>query len=173
MKLRLLFVLVSIFLFAGFSSAQRTVTNADLNRYKDQRVRAESDLRENYARLGFPSPEELERRDQERAKARQDLALKIRDQELEEARLRLQYQMAAAAARPQTLVVQTGSGYDAGSIIYGGGYGYGLGGFGYGNRYPRGFRPVQQTGYFAGGQFWSAPTPVRQRPVPFIGVRRR
>ncbi len=172
MKLRLLFVLVSIFLFAGLSSAQRTVTNADLDKYKDKRVRAESDLRENYARLGFPSPDELERREAERAKIREDLANRLRQQDLEDARLLMQYQMAAAAARPQTIVVQTtDSGYQDGFVQYGG---FGYSGYGYGNRNRRGFWPVQQqSGYFAGGQYWPTPSVVPQRPVPFIGVRRR
>ena len=171
MKLRLFFVLVSIFLFAGLVSAQRTVTNADLDKYKDQRVRAESDLRENYARLGFPSPEELDRREAERAKVREDLANRLRQQEVEEARLLMQYQMAAAAAQPRTIVVQTGNGYDDGFVNYGG---FGYGGYGFGNRNRGGFRPVQQqSGYYAGGQFWPTPTVMPQRPVPFIGGGRR
>jgi hypothetical protein len=136
-------------------------------------VRAESDLKQNYARLGFPSPEELERREAERAKAREELAYKLHQQELEEARLLLQYQAAAAAARPQTIVVQTGAGVSDGFIQYGG-YNYGGYGYGYGYRHPRVFRQFpQQTGYVAGGQFWPTGTVMPQRPVPFIGVRRR
>ena len=171
MKLRLLFVLVSIFLFAGLGSAQRTVTNSDLDKYKERRVSAETDLRQNYARLGFPSPEELERRDAERTKAREELAYKLRQQEIEEARLLLQYQMAEAASRPQTIVVETGGGsYDSGLVQYGG---YGYGGYGFRDRYRRGYGIGQPSGYFAGGQFWPTPTVVRQRPVPFLGGRRR
>jgi hypothetical protein len=132
-------------------------------------VSAETDLRQNYARLGFPSPEELDRRDAERAKAREELAYKLRQQEIEEARLLLQYQMAAAAAQPRTIVVQTGNGYDGGFVQYGG---YGYEGYRYGDHFRRGYRP-QPTGYFAGGQFWPGPTIVPQRPVPFIGGRRR
>ena len=40
-------------------SQTRTITNADLEKYKQKRLAAEKELRENYRELGFPSPEEL------------------------------------------------------------------------------------------------------------------
>ena len=62
MKKRLLFVLCSIFVAANLTAAQtKTVTNSDLEKYRQKRLQAERDYRENYAKLGFPSPEELER----------------------------------------------------------------------------------------------------------------
>lgn len=49
-------------MFAGVSVyAQRTITNADLEPYKQQRLSAERDYRVNYEKMGFPSPEELKR----------------------------------------------------------------------------------------------------------------
>ena len=64
MKRKVLFILCSIFITVSFASAQsakRTVTNTDLEKFKQKRLNAERDLRENYEKLGFPSPEELEK----------------------------------------------------------------------------------------------------------------
>ena len=64
MKKRLVFVLCSIFIAVGFVSAQtarRTVTNADLEKFRQKRLAAEQNYRDNYERLGFPSPEELQK----------------------------------------------------------------------------------------------------------------
>lgn len=163
MKLKLRFALVSIFVFCGLLTAQRTVTNADLERYKDQRVRAEDDLRVNYLRLGFPSPEELERREAERDRVRHDLALQIRRNELEEARVLNEWRLAMAAAyanRPQTIVVENGGYYGGGFLQAGFRPGYWPG-------RPRGFQP---TGYYAGGQFWPTGNQTPMRPM--FGGRR-
>lgn len=167
MKLRPLFVLVSIFVFAGVAAAQRTVTNADLARYKEQRVRAEADLRQNYMRLGFPSPEELARREGERDRVRDELAARLRQQNIEEARLLAEYRMAIAqanASRPHTVIIDAG-GYSDGTFLQLGGYGWGRG---------FRFRPARQflpSGYFAGGQLWPTGT---QTPVqPILSGRRR
>ena len=172
MKTRLLFVLVSLVVFGVSAFAQRSVTNADLERYRDQRVRAENDLRYNYARLGFPSPEELERREMERDRMRNELAARLHDQEVEEQRLIMQYRMAMAASRPQTIVIQSGEDYGDGFLQVGGYYG-GYGSFGNGWNYrPRRGGAVQQQGYFGGGQFW--PTGPRTFSAPiFQGGRRR
>ncbi|HEY2847091.1 MAG TPA: hypothetical protein VGI80_04685, partial [Pyrinomonadaceae bacterium] len=60
MTQRLFFVLclVSLTAVAGFAQARRTVTNADLEGYRQARLDAERQLREEYSRLGFASPEE-------------------------------------------------------------------------------------------------------------------
>jgi hypothetical protein len=169
MKRRSLFVLVSIFVLAGFAWAQkRTVTNADLDKYKDQRVRAETDLRENYEKLGFPSPDELARREAETVKLRNELAAKLRQEAIDQERIDAQYRTAVAAAyaaQPRQIVVQ--GGYDDYGFLSYGGYGFG-GGFGQAGRFPRVIRG-QQTGYYAGGQFWPTPVSVPQRPVPWPG----
>ena len=39
----------------------RTVTNSTLQKFQEKRLAAERDYRDNYARMGFPSPEELDR----------------------------------------------------------------------------------------------------------------
>ena len=70
MKERILLVLSLILTVAGFVSAQtparKTVTNADLEKFRQKRLQAEADYRANYKRLGMPSPEELEQREAER-----------------------------------------------------------------------------------------------------------
>lgn len=65
MKLLLGFGFFCILFGAKVVSAQnKTVTNADLERFREQRLKAEREYRENYLRLGMPSPEELEERRQ-------------------------------------------------------------------------------------------------------------
>lgn len=68
--------------FAANGFAQtRTVTNADLEKFREKRLRAEQDLRENYEALGFPSPEELERREAESRRERAALDRRLREEE--------------------------------------------------------------------------------------------
>lgn len=71
MKERILPFLSLILVFSGFVFAQqratgRTVTNADLEKFRQKRLQAERDYRENYEKRGMPSPAELERREAER-----------------------------------------------------------------------------------------------------------
>ena len=49
------------FSFSAFAQT-KTVTNTDLEKFRQKRLQAEREYRENYERLGFPSPEELERK---------------------------------------------------------------------------------------------------------------
>ena len=44
----------------------KTVTNADLERFRVPRVESEKKLREDYAKMGFPSPAEIEKLNAER-----------------------------------------------------------------------------------------------------------
>jgi hypothetical protein len=63
MKKRILLMLSLIFSIALTALAQtKTVTNSDLEKFREKRLAAEKDYRENYAKLGFPSPQELARR---------------------------------------------------------------------------------------------------------------
>ena len=65
-------IAVGFVLSAAFAVGAQTkkVTNADLEKYRTERLKAEKDLRENYAKLGFPSPEELAKQQAEDEKAR-------------------------------------------------------------------------------------------------------
>ncbi len=65
MKNKLWLALGLIFVVSNIASAQtakKTVTNADLEKFKQKRVEAEADYRAKYRELGMPSPEELEQR---------------------------------------------------------------------------------------------------------------
>lgn len=55
-----------ILVLSGISLAQtKTVTNADLDKFKQKRLQSEADYRAKYKELGMPSPEELEQRNAE------------------------------------------------------------------------------------------------------------
>lgn len=146
-----------VVLFAAHvcSAQVRSVTNLDLEKYRAERVRAETDLRENYAKLGFPSPEVRERREAESAKAKAELAATLRTLRIEEERI----EAGREAARREssyfhTQIVQQESQYPDYFWQYSIPFGWQL------RR-----RPVyQQPGYFAGGQFW--PTGPAVRPAP-------
>lgn len=119
MKQRLLFILsVSLFLAASAASQTRQITNADLEKYRVSRVQAEEDLRQNYSKLGFPSPEELDRQNAESTRQREELSARLRRERLEREQLEAERQRAAASAA-QPIFVPNGN--DAG--IY---YGFGL-----------------------------------------------
>ena len=61
MKVKILFLLCFSILAVFPAMAQtRSVTNADLEKFRQKRMKAEKDYRENYAKMGFPSPEELD-----------------------------------------------------------------------------------------------------------------
>ena len=140
----------------GYAQAP-TITNSDLDKYRSQRIKAETDLRENYDRLGFPSPEERARRDAESAKASAELSAKLRAERIE--RERVDAARMAQSQPPPIQIVQTGGGQE---FYWHNGYW----------RFPRYSRRVHgQTGYFAGGAFW--PTGNRTRPRPlFVQVRK-
>ncbi len=55
-------------LTAAFSvfTQTKTVTNSDLEKFRVQRVESEKKLREDYAKMGFPSPEEIEKQNAQR-----------------------------------------------------------------------------------------------------------
>ena len=100
MRKRILFVLVFSFVTTVSIAAQtRTVTNDDLEKFRQKRLAAERDLRENYERLGFPSPEELERQIEQSRAERAELAERIRAETLERERLNIERQRAANEAR--------------------------------------------------------------------------
>lgn len=72
-------VLFLIFLASFAVGAQtRTVTNAELEKYRVERLKAEEEYRKNYARLGKPSPEEIERINDQRRRETNELAEQLR-----------------------------------------------------------------------------------------------
>ena len=114
-----------------------TVTNFDLDKYRNQRLAAEREYRENYRRMGFPSPEELDRQRDADLAARVDISTKLRAARLEEERLALETRRVemeefrtAAEIDAMQQPVQTET-YNYGNPGYGGYYGGGYGVYGY------------------------------------------
>lgn len=169
MTQKLLFVLCFMTTMVAICSAQaQTVTNFDLEKYRQDRIKAETDLRVNYARLGFPSPEEMALRNAQSAKEAEELSARLQKEELTRERLEIERTAAERRAAqyyyqaPQQPQILPGY-YDAGYTYY------------WWNgrriRIPRLNLPYQQPGYFAGGQFW--PTGARTQPQPLIRINPR
>ncbi|MBK8303608.1 MAG: hypothetical protein IPK98_09500 [Chloracidobacterium sp.] len=166
MKIRVLFLVFIIITATGAAFAQsKTVTNDDLSKYKQERVKAEAELRNNYVKLGFPSPEERERRNAESAKESVELSARLRNERLERERIEAQN---AATAQYNAVLLRAKQQQSA-PEYYTPSY---FGGFYYGGRRPRptGRVGYQQPGYFAGGQFW--PTGPATKPRPLFKVTR-
>ncbi len=107
MKKRLWFILVFSLIAIGSASAQtRTVTNGDLEKYRQKRITAERDLRENYERLGFPSPAELERQIEQNRVERSELAARLRAENLEREKFNLERQRAETEANSSNFQIQ-------------------------------------------------------------------
>jgi len=84
MKRQALFVLGLVFAFSAVAFAQtKTVTNADLDKFKQKRLQAEKELRENYRELGFPSPDELQKQIEESKKELFALSDRLRAERIE------------------------------------------------------------------------------------------
>ena len=161
------FVLASVI---SLAAQTKSVTNADLEKYRQARLTAEREYRDNYEKLGMPSPEELDRRREQSLIETEKLSAKLRDEQLERDRLDAQRQQYESYnASPQVIYEQPY--YDSGYFwSWGLGYGGRLGnrggiGSGIGDRKPW-LRPTpyRQPGYFAGGQFW--PTGSRTPSLP-------
>lgn len=161
MKKRLLFILCLFSLASGAVIGQtKTVTNQDLEKFRQKRLQAERDYRENYAALGFPSPEELKRQREQDRKELSELAEQLRQENLEREKLRseaefrqeqLEILQNNSASRSYNQDAYNGGGYYSGG--YSGSYsGYAFPGYAYSNRYfnngfgRRGFG--RRTGHF-------------------------
>jgi len=152
-----------LFIFAAgisVTAQNKTITNADLEKYRQQRLRAERDYRDNHVRLGQPSPEELARRNEQSRLVNLELADKLRTEHLQRDRMQFEREqiIEQRLMREQQTVYRRDSGY--GPALYGG-YGaeiYGGYGFGYdngrGNRGRGGnFQYRYQQPYYVGGGF--------------------
>jgi len=150
-------VFIAIFAISALSQT-RTVTNNDLAQYRDKRLAAERELREDYARLGFPSPEIRAARDVESAKRLTELSLRLRSERLEKERREAERSLVYVPYQRDVIVTNSQPFY---SNFY----------WRYPSRYYQGSRQYQQPGYFAGGMF--IPTGPRTPPQPvFIRPRR-
>ncbi|MGI8787312.1 MAG: hypothetical protein ACR2HG_06085 [Pyrinomonadaceae bacterium] len=107
MKMRLLFILIFSFVAVVSASAQnQTVTNEDLEKFRQKRLAAEKDYRENYEKMGFPSPEELNKQIEQSRVERRELAARLRAEKLQSERLDLQRQIAESEANSHNLQLQ-------------------------------------------------------------------
>lgn len=168
MKQRVLFFLCAMTAFAGFAAAQgKTVTNADLEKFKQKRVQAEKGLTEYYAKMGLTEAD-IAKRDAVDAKAREELSARLRASRLEQERLEQEARdREVQASQVSVFVPQTEQGY-TGYFLYGNRY------YGYrrvGNRpYNRGvmWRATPMGIVYEPGSLpasiWSPP--VRRRPMP-------
>ncbi|MEP6788911.1 MAG: hypothetical protein ABJB40_10800 [Acidobacteriota bacterium] len=141
---------------AAFSQG-KTVTNLDLETYKQDRVKAETELRENYAKLGFSSPEERERRNAASAQAAAELSAKLRAERLERERIDADREAAAALS---AAYYRSGQPVQAQQYVDPGYF------WSNGRRYrlPRRGQ-YQQPGYFAGGIFITTGPRTPPRPI--------
>jgi len=154
-------VLCVLFSFSAAALAQtakRTVTNADLERFSQQRIAADREYRRTFVEKGMPSPEELKAQSDARVKETVDLAEKIQAANLEREKLEL---AAMQQQRPQTVIISQGSGGGYYPSDYGF-WGYGASGYGFydnfGHRFfGRGRFGNFRGGYAAGGVVWPAP----------------
>jgi hypothetical protein len=164
MKIRVLFLVFIILATVSGAIAQgKTVTDADLEKYKQARLQAARDYRENYERLGMPSPDELEKRREASRSETDKLYDRLRAERLETERLRAIQAAANAQIVTSTQFVPYGVPYyNGGSHVF-----YSNGRFPRINRVGR----VGQ-GYVGGGQFWSTGPRTIPRPIRRGGYRR-
>ncbi|QYO61947.1 hypothetical protein [Leptolyngbya sp. 7M] len=125
MKLLLGFGFICI--VAGVNSVpaqSKTVTNADLERFRERRLQAEREYRENHVRLGMPSPEELEQRRQADIARAIEIGERLRrervEREMREAEIAAMANMRTEQGPVQSLILRDG-GYSV-SYMYGNGY---------------------------------------------------
>ena len=133
----------------------KTITNADLEKYRQARLTAELDYRENYERLGMPSPAELDRRREQSRIETERLSEKLRSAELERERLDV---LRGSYAQPSISYSQAPSQNQSYLPAY-----Y----WSYANRYrsPRPKHVYQQSGYVGGGTFWPTGNSTPSQPV--------
>jgi hypothetical protein len=166
-RLFFVFCLVALTAVVSVAQARRTVTNSDLERYRQQRVAAEQELRTDYSRLGFASPEERARQNMVSEQQLMELSERLKQERLERERMELEREQMMLMMFPPSPygfndTVQIG---DQFLPTF-----FGSGGRG---RFARD-RVRQQQGYFAGGQFWPQGPRTTLRPLlatPPVGPR--
>jgi len=143
-------LLMCLVLFTGSSvfAQKKTVTNSDLEKFRSKRLSAEKDLRENYAKLGFPSPEELQKQIEKDGAEIEELAAKLRAERLEREKTEAENKRREVAVMYVPLSVGFDNYLPRPAGFYGGGIiSYGFPGF----RHPRRSR---NHGFF--GPSWRA-----------------
>jgi hypothetical protein len=88
--------------------AVRTVTNLDLEMYRQERLKGEREYAQNYEKLGFPSPEELQKQLEKNQAEREALAARIAGERLQREQIQAglaEAEMAEAERRSQETVI--------------------------------------------------------------------
>lgn len=93
---------------SAFSQQARTVTNTDLEKYKQQRLKAEKDYSDNYARMGFPSPEELQKQIEKSRVEREALAARLAAERIQRERAEAAREDAIRSSQQNIYVVPGG-----------------------------------------------------------------
>ena len=84
MKKRLFCILCLVFCVSSLAFGQiKTITNADLEKFKQKRLAAEKEYLENYERLGLPSPAELEQQREKSYRERSELAQRLEQEQIQ------------------------------------------------------------------------------------------
>lgn len=115
----------------GFAQTTRTVTNADLEKFRQKREKNEAEYRATYKQRGMPSPEELAEREARRQKDLAEYADRARTQEQQQQQYQIQIPLG------QTVVQTVYPAESNGQTYYGG---QSLGSYFYNGRRYRGSR---------------------------------
>lgn len=134
---KLCIVILSLTAAVSAFAQTKTVTNDDLEKFRRQRVESEKRLKERYAEMGFPSPEQIEKQNAERRARMEQYSDELRRQRIDSQNdiigqaNALRTQLAAVNAQINYLRGQEGGAYNQ-SFIYS--YGYAPYGYRGGNR---------------------------------------
>lgn len=175
MKKQILLLLGLIFISANFASAQkRTVTNADLEKFRQRRVQSETEYRENYQKLNLPSPEELEKRREQNGKELAQLSARLGKERLEreEKQRDEEYRQAQYELYLRGYATQYNQSAFGGNGYYPFGYYAAYPYYGYSNVYSNGYnnRFGNKRGFGRGGSFYNSITPGTVFPPQGIRI---
>ena len=152
MRKNILLMVGLVFISANAIAAQnKVVTNDDLEKYRQKRLAAQKDLRENYERLGFPSPAELDKQIEQSKVERSELAARLRVENLERERLDLERQRVESEINSRNPQYQTENTqrYEDNYSNYGTDGFYSFPNFGYRHQRPnRGYQNGFGNGYY-------------------------
>lgn len=113
-SLAILTVLISAVCASAQNNSAKTITNSDLEKYRQVRVKADDEYRRTYAEKGLPSPEELEKREEERQKRLFEFSDQLASERRQREYLELLAAAAAAADNDQQIIYfaqDNGGGY--------------------------------------------------------------
>lgn len=119
MRQRVLLFLCAMVAFAGLANAQgKTVTNADLEKFKQKRIQGEKELKEYNAKLGL-TEEDVAKQDAAKAKEREALSARLRASRIEQERIANEIRLREEAAARVNVVVTGGVPDYSGYYLYG------------------------------------------------------